>query len=110
MKLSMYNGNDGEGSFSAAPYTTIIGILRGRFLSGDTSVPIFEHKKSEPYDRPARLAIIFLPRVFKNDSQCCQQHQEDVTYYIVDKRNRDIPINCSMKCIYRFHERLRIAP
>ena len=42
MKLSMYNGNDGEGSFIAAPYTTIIWILDGRFLSDDTGVPIFE--------------------------------------------------------------------
>ena len=42
MKLSMYNGNDGEGSLLAAPYTIIIGILRGRFWGGDTSVPIFE--------------------------------------------------------------------
>ena len=112
MKLSMYNGNDGEGSILAAPYDTIVQKIGGCIWSHDTSVPIFDlgHKKSEPYYRPACLAIIFLPRVFKNDSQCCQQHQEDVTYYIVDKRKRDIPINCSTKCIYRFHERLRIFP
>ena len=42
MKLSMNNGTDGEGSFIAAPYTTIIQKL-GRCIWGDdTSVPIFE--------------------------------------------------------------------
>ena len=42
MKLPMFNGNEEEVSFFAAPYTTIIQKIGRCILSGDTSVPIFE--------------------------------------------------------------------